>query len=572
VAAQHVLGISAWYHDAAAALVRDGQVVAAASEERFTRRKHDPSFPEHALRWCLEHAELPLHQVDAVVFYDKPLLTFDRVLETWLEHAPLGFELFRASAPRWLGPELLQKQRLRRHLRRVDPRWQGPLLFSDHHRSHAASAFFPSPFDEAAVLTLDGVGEWATATVQHGRQATLEPLRELRFPHSLGLLYAAFTAWCGFAVNGGEYKLMGLAPYGEPRFAGLILDEMVDLRADGSFRLDLSWFDWCRSTRMTTERLHHRLGGPPRRADEPLEQRHRDVAASIQAVTEEVVLRMAREAHRLTGSRHLTLAGGVALNGVANGRVLREGPFERVWVQPAAGDAGGALGAALVGAYASGTPRPVRSPDSMRVARLGPRFSTEQVARRLGELGACVQVLDRSTRIERAAEHLATGRTLARVRGPMEFGPRALGGRSILADPRSIQTRHRLNTQVKHREAFRPFAPIVTEEHASDWFELDQPSPTMGLVVRARHPERMPAAVHVDDTARVQTLSRQTDAELHDLLGAFAQRTGVPVLVNTSFNVAGEPIVCTPEDAWACFVGTDLDALLIEDCWVERPG
>ena len=565
-----VVGISAFYHDAAVAIVSGGIVRFAASEERFSRVKHHPDFPARALAAGLHHCGLSGDDVDAVVFYDKPLLTFERVLDTWLDHAPQGFGFFAASAPEWLGGKLLHKPRIRRALRAVDPALTAPLLFSDHHRSHAASAYFPSPFADAAVLTLDGVGEWATASIQHGRGDALIPLRELRFPHSLGLLYAAFTAHCGFRVNGGEYKLMGLAPYGTPRFADLILHEMMDLREDGSFQLDLSWFDWCRSAhRMTTDRFSRRVG-PARAPGEPLRDHHRDLAASIQLVTEEIVLRMAREAHRLTGSSHLCLAGGVALNGVANGRVLREGPFQRLWIQPAAGDAGGALGAALIGAYHLGDPRTVCEPDAMETARLGPDLTTADATAVLDAHGVSYTVCEEPDLVAWAADRLASGRTLGWCRGRMEFGPRALGNRSILADPRDPAVRDRLNAQVKHRESFRPFAPVVPEELAADWFELDQPSPTMGLVVRARRPDRIPAAVHVDGTARVQTVSRDQHPRLHALLHACGERTGVPVLINTSFNVAGEPIVCTAADAWRCFAGTDLDDLVLDRCCVSQ--
>lgn len=564
------LGISAFYHDSAAALVRDGEVVFAAAEERFTRHKHDAGFPEQAVRAALAYAGCSLAELDGVIFYEKPLLSFDRILDTWLDHAPHGYAFFAASAPGWLREKLLQKQYLRRRLRGVDPAFRADRLgFSEHHRSHAASAFFPSPFEEAAVLTLDGVGEWATATIQHGRGARLEPLRELRFPHSLGLLYAAFTAYCGFKVNGGEYKLMGLAPYGEPHHVDLILDEMVDLKADGSFQLDLSWFDWCRSLSMTTPRFHRAFGGPPRTHGAPIQAIHRDLAASIQKVTEVIVGRMAAEAHRLTGAANLCLAGGVALNGVANGRLSRESPFEKIWIQPAAGDAGGALGAAWIG-YLEHGERSAEAPDLMSTARLGPAFTTEEVLGRLRAMGEEPEVLGEEELVARAAAHLASGRCLAWASGRMEFGPRALGNRSILADPRDLAMRDRLNATVKHREAFRPFAPVVPDEVAAEWFDLDGPSATMGRVVQARQPDRMPAAVHVDGSARVQTLTREVHPRLHAVLHAFGDLTGVPVLVNTSFNVAGEPIVCTPEDAVRCFRGTALDALVVERCWLSR--
>jgi carbamoyltransferase len=591
-----VLGISAFYHDSAAALLDQGRIVAAAQEERFTRKKHDAGFPARAARYCLEQAGIGLEAVDCVVFYDKPFLKFERLLETYLAFAPRGFPSFRMAIPLWLREKLFQKALLRRELERFEPGFDAAnrLLFAEHHQSHAASAFYPSPFQEAAVLTLDGVGEWATTSVGQGRGNRLEMLREIHFPHSLGLLYSAFTYHAGFRVNSGEYKLMGLAPYGEPIYASRILDNLIDLKEDGSFRLDLSYFDYCTGLAMTNGRFDRLFDGPPRGADEPLTQHHMDLAASIQAVTEEAVLRLARGVARETGSKNLCLAGGVALNCVANGKLAREGIFERLWVQPAAGDAGGALGAALLAHHHfKGGPRsPDDKTDGMAGGYLGPAYEQQEIEKRLAQAGARFTVLEPEALLAQTAAALATGRAVGWFQGRMEFGPRALGGRSILADARSPAMQSVLNRKVKYRESFRPFAPAVLAEDAAEWFDLDGTSPYMLLVAQVaagkrRQPEEaeagisgleklkiprseIPAVTHVDGSARIQTVHRATNPRFHALLSAFKTRTGCPVLVNTSFNVRGEPIVCTPEDAFRCFMGTEIEVLVIGDCFLEK--
>ena len=616
-----VLGLSAFYHDSAAALVEDGRIVAAAQEERFTRRKHDADYPERAVSFCIERAGIAPEAVDRVVFYDKPFLKFERLLETGLALAPRGFRSFRMAAPIWIKEKLFQKNLLLRRLREIAPGapWEERLLFAEHHQSHAASAFYPSPFEEAVVLTMDGVGEWATTSVAVGHGDDLEVAREIHFPHSLGLLYSAFTFHTGFKVNSGEYKVMGLAPYGEPRYAPLILDRLMDLKPDGTFRLDLDYFDYCTGLTMTNRRFDELFGGPPRRPGEPLTRRHRDLAASVQAVVEEAVLRLTRSLREETGLRNLCLAGGVALNCVANGKVARDGRFEGVWVQPAAGDAGGALGAALVASHrllgvrragasarrrrrgprADTAPAPSvvsGDPDAMEGAFLGPEFDRAAIRSTLEAAGARFATLDEDALIEAAAEALASGRALGWFQGRMEFGPRALGNRSILADPRSPRMQRNLNLKIKYRESFRPFAPSVLAEEAADWFDLDRESPYMLLVAEVRRERRLPveprpgdgrepragfelldekrseipAVTHVDYSARVQTVRRETNPRFHALLGSFHRKTGCPVLVNTSFNVRGEPIVCTPEDAFRCFMGTELDALAIGDCFLRK--
>jgi carbamoyltransferase len=591
-----ILGLSAFYHDSAAALVVDGRIVAAAQEERFTRKKHDAGFPHHALAYCLEEAGLSLRDIDHVAFYDKPFLKFERLLETYLAFAPKGFRSFRMALPLWLKEKLFQKQLLRDELRKLDPAFDAErkLLFTEHHQSHAASAFFPSPFDEAVVLTMDGVGEWATTSVSFGRGNELEMRKELHFPHSLGLLYSAFTYYTGFKVNSGEYKVMGLAPYGEPKYAKLILDHLIDLKPDGTFRLDQSYFDYCTGLRMTNERFDALFGGPPRNPEEWLDQRHMDLAASIQAVTEEVVLRLTRAIAAETGAENLCLAGGVALNCVANGKVLRDGMFKRIWIQPAAGDAGGALGAALAAHHLhAGRPRNLENRlDGMSGAYLGPAYDDDECVRRLEHAGARFERLDEQQMIARAAGDLADGKGLGWFQGRMEFGPRALGNRSIIADARSPSMQSALNLKVKYRESFRPFAPAVLRDDVSDWFELDRESPYMLLVadVVERRRRRMsaqeqamfgieklnvprsdiPAVTHVDYSARVQTVHAETNPRFHALLTAFKRRTGCPVLVNTSFNVRGEPIVRTPEDAFRCFMGTELDALAVGNLYLEK--
>jgi carbamoyltransferase len=591
----NILGISAYYHDAAAALLRDGEIAAAAQEERFSRTKHDPRFPANAIRYCLQAGGIEAASVDKVVFYDKPFLKFERLLETYLAFAPRGFKSFRMAMPVWLREKLFLKDLLRKELAAVAPGagWEQRLLFSEHHLSHAASAFFPSPFEEAAVLTMDGVGEWATCSLAAGRGNRLEILREILFPHSLGLLYSAFTYYCGFKVNSGEYKLMGLAPYGEPLYADLIRDELIDIREDGSFRLDLRYFDYCTGLTMTSGAFDALFGGPARKPAELLTQRHMDLAASVQVVTEEVVSGLANYAMRETGMKNLCLAGGVALNCVANGKLLRQGHAERIWVQPAAGDAGGALGAALVAHHISGgAARNPLAGDAMHGSYLGPEFTQADIEARLTSVGGRFKVLDEAALVDTCAADLAAGHALGWFQGRMEFGPRALGARSILGDPRGPDMQRTLNLRVKFRESFRPFAPAILREDLADWFEMDADSPYMLFVApvverkrRAMSVEEhalfgidklniprseIPAVTHVDYSARVQTVHPETNALFHALLKTFKARTGCPVLVNTSFNVRGEPIVCTPEDAFRCFMGSGIERLAIGRCYLEK--
>jgi len=593
---KHVLGISAYYHDSAAALLRDGEIVAAAQEERFTRKKHDARFPHNAVQYCLAEGGISGADLDHVAFYDKPFLKFERLLETYLAFAPRGFRSFRIAIPVWLREKLFLKDLLIRELKKVDPKagWFQKLLFGEHHLSHAASAFYPSPFDEAAVLTLDGVGEWATSSLAIGRGNRLEMQREIQFPHSIGLLYSAFTYYTGFKVNSGEYKVMGLAPYGEPRYVDLILKHLVDLKEDGSFRLDQQYFDYCTGLTMTNGKFDELFGGPRRKPEELLTQRHMDLAASVQKVTEEVMLRLTRALARETGQQNLCLAGGVALNCVANGKILRDGAFRRIWIQPAAGDAGGALGAALSTYYGmlEGARPPGNGHDRMRGAYLGPLFEQDDVERRLTDSGARFETLTESEMIARAARDLADGKALGWFQGRMEFGPRALGGRSILGDARSPTMQKMLNLKVKYRESFRPFAPAVLREDVADWFELDEDSPYMLLVADVVKRRRrtmtaeeqalfgidklnvprsdIPAVTHVDYSARVQTVHADTNPRYYALLSAFKQRTGCAVIVNTSFNVRGEPIVGSPEDAFRCFMGTEIDALAVGNCYLEK--
>lgn len=591
-----ILGISAYYHDSAAALVHNGRVVAAAQEERFSRRKHDARFPRHAVAYCLDAAGVGLDQVDRVAFYDKPFLKFERLLETYLAFAPRGFKSFRLALPLWLKEKLFQKTLLRDELRAFDPAFDAEtrLLFAEHHMSHAASAFYPSPFEEAVILTMDGVGEWATTSIATGRGGTITPQRELHFPHSLGLLYSAFTYYTGFKVNSGEYKVMGLAPYGRPKYASVIFDNLIDVKADGSFLLDQNYFDYCAGLTMTNGRFAALFGGPPRKADELLTQRHMDLAASIQAVTEEIVLRLTRSAAADSGATNLCLAGGVALNCVANGRVLRDGRFRRLWIQPAAGDAGGALGAALAAYHQEyAQPRSVLPGlDGMQGAYLGPAFDDDDAFARLTRAGAVVHRLTDDELIARTARELADGLAFGWFQGRMEFGPRALGNRSIIADARSTTMQSVLNLKVKYRESFRPFAPSVLRDRVADWFELDADSPYMLLVAdvagRRRRPmtsaeealfgieklnvprSEIPAVTHVNYSARIQTVHKETNPRYHRLLSAFERLTGCPVLVNTSFNVRGEPIVCTPEDAFRCFMGCELDALAVGNLYLSK--
>ena len=557
-----ILGLSGYYHDSAACLLRDGVLVAAAQEERFTRKRHDQAFPARAARYCLDEAEIDIGGVDHVVFYDKPLAKFERLLDTFVGTAPRGIGRFLAAMPDWLRRKLWLGDGIKRELG-----YAGRVLFGEHHESHAASAFFPSPFDEAAVLTVDGVGEWATTTLGVGRGNTLERLGELRFPHSLGLLYSAFTFHAGFRVNSGEYKLMGLAPYGKPTYVDAILRHLIDLRDDGSFALDLRYFDYLSGTRMTN-RAFAEVFGPPRAPEAPMTQRDMDLARSVQVVTEEVMLLLAQELHRRTGLSDLCLAGGVALNCVANGRLLRDGPFSRIWVQPAANDAGGALGAALhVWHCYLGNPRTPPQGDAMQGSLLGPSFTNAVVRAELDAEGAVYETLADDEVCRRTAQLLDEQQVVGWFQGRMEFGPRALGARSILGDARSPTMQSTINLKIKERESFRPFAPSVLREEASRWFTLDGDSPYMLFTtdVVAAHRTELPAVTHIDGSARVQTVARDGAPRFHALLSAFATRTGCPVLVNTSFNVRGEPIVCRPRDAYRCFMRTGIDALVIEN-------
>src|SRR5690242_1466255 len=584
-----ILGISAFYHDSAAALVEDGRIIAAAQEERFTRKKHDASFPRNAVNYCLEVASTKLTELDHIAFYDKPFLKFERLLETYIALAPQGFRSFQMAMPLWLKEKLFQKSLLRKKLKEFDEEIAGDrLLFTEHHLSHAASAFFPSPFEKAVVLTMDGVGEWATTSAAMGEGNRLEIFQEIHFPHSLGLLYSAATYYTGFKVNSGEYKVMGLAPYGEPRYAQTILDHLIDLKLDGSFRLDMSYFDYCTGLTMTNERFAKLFGAPVRTPDKLLTSFHMDVAASIQAVLDEAVLRLTRSLARQTGSRNLGLAGGAALNCVANGKVLRAGHFDKLWIQPAAGDAGGAVGAALAAYHQfKGQPRTVGN-DGMSGAYLGPEFSQGEIERRLMAAGARFTVLDEAAMIETTAKALADQQAIGWFQGRMEFGPRSLGTRSILGDPRSPAMQKNLNLKVKYRESFRPFAPAVLREDVADWFELHDDSPYMLLVADVRKDRRremtadeqalfgidklnvprsdIPAVTHVDYSARVQTVHRESNSAYHDLIARFRDKTGCSVIVNTSFNVRGEPIVCTPEDAFRCFMGSEIEVLVVGNC------
>jgi carbamoyltransferase len=591
-----ILGVSALYHDSAAALVVDGRVVAAAQEERFTRKKHDSGFPRHAIEYCLGQAELKIDELDFVVFYDKPFIKFERLLETYLAFAPRGFKSFSMAIPVWLREKLFQKSWLTGEFRKLTPNYDNSnLLFTEHHLSHAASAFFPSPFRQAAVLTMDGVGEWSTTSLAIGQDNDLKIHKELHFPHSLGLLYSAFTYYTGFKVNSGEYKVMGLAPYGEPKYAQLILDTIVDLRDDGTFRLNQEYFNYCTGLTMTNGRFDALFGHPVRRSDELLTPFHMDVAASIQAVTEEVMLRLARSIRAESGMKNLCLAGGVALNCVANGKILAEGLYENIWVQPAAGDAGGSVGAALAAYHLHEKCDRVLDPgeiDGMQGSYLGPAYSQAEVERELAGLGAKFVTLSDHEVTERTARVLSEGRAVGWMQGRMEFGPRALGNRSILGDPRSPTMQKMLNLKVKYRESFRPFAPAVLREDVAEWFELGCDSPYMLMVAKVRQERRramtpgeqslfgidklnvprsdIPAVTHVDYSARVQTVHRETNPRFHALLARFKALTACPVLVNTSFNVRGEPIVCNVKDAFRCFMGTEIENLVIGNCFLEK--
>ncbi len=592
----HILGISAYYHDSAACLLRDGVVVAAAQEERFTRKKHDPAFPANAARYCLREAGIDAKEIQHVAFYDKPFLKFERLLETYIAMAPRGFQSFRVAIPVWLREKLFLKDLLNKELNKLDDDqdWLSRLLFGEHHMSHAASAFFPSPFESAAVLTLDGVGEWATSSLAIGSSNQLEVQREIHFPHSLGLLYSAFTYYTGFKVNSGEYKLMGLAPYGEAKYVDQIYKNLIDVKDDGSFRLNLDYFDYCTGLTMTNQRFADLFGGPARSGEERLTQKHMDLAASIQKVTEDIMLKLTRAVAKQSGQRNLCLAGGVALNCVANGKILRDGAFEKIWIQPASGDAGGALGAALSAYHGLlNGPRTVSADrDSMRGSYLGPSYSQADIEAGLTAAGARFETLTDERLISQCAQDLADGRALGWFQGRMEFGPRALGGRSILGDARSPTMQKTLNLKVKYRESFRPFAPSVLREDVADWFELDGDSPYMLLVADVVMPRRramtdaeqalfgidklnvprseLPAVTHVDYSARIQTVHRDTNPRYHALLAEFKRVTGCPVIINTSFNVRGEPIVCTPADAFRCFMGSEIESLAVGNAYLRK--
>ena len=590
-----ILGISAFYHDSAAALVVDGRIVAAAQEERFTRKKHDANFPKGAIAYCLEEARVSLSELDYVVFYDKPFIKFERLIETYLTFAPKGFASFSKAMPVWLSEKLFQKKLLTKKLKAIDGAFdEGRLLFTEHHISHAASAFYPSPFERALVLTMDGVGEWCTTSVGLGNGADLSIMREVHFPHSLGLLYSAFTYYTGFKVNSGEYKIMGLAPYGQPRFASLIRDNLIDVKQDGSYRLNMDYFDYCTGLTMTNARFDKLFGGPPRRPEQLLTQREMDLTASIQKVLEDVLIQMTRSLAKEFNEENLCLAGGVALNCVANGKILRDGAFKRIWIQPASGDAGGAVGAALSAYHGfARKPRAIASSgDGMSGAFLGPAYTQAEIETRLLDQNAKFTVLPDNQLIDETATALADGKAIGWLQGRMEFGPRALGNRSILGDPRSPKMQSLLNLKVKYRESFRPFAPSVLREDVADWFELDNDSPYMLLVadIENKHRRKMtneeealfgieklnvprstlPAITHVDYSARVQTVHKETNPRYHALISAFKSKTGCPVVVNTSFNVRGEPLVCSPEDAFRCFMGTEIEVLVVGNCLLRK--
>ena len=592
----NILGVSALYHDSAASLIIDGEIVAAAQEERFTRKKQDAGFPSEAIKYCLSAAGLSLGNVDYLVFYDKPFIKFERLLETYLAYAPSGFRSFAAAMPVWLKEKLFLKDLLKKGFAEVgqcSPRDLPPILFTEHHQSHAASAFYPSPFASAAILCMDGVGEWATTSAWTGDGKSLTPLWEIDFPHSLGLLYSAFTYFTGFKVNSGEYKLMGLAPYGEPKYVDLIQDKLLSLKADGTFRMDMRYFNYANGLTMTNSRFADLFGGPPRTAESPITQREMDLARSIQVVTEEIVLRLARTVHAETGMNNLCLAGGVALNCVANGRLAREGPFENIWVQPAAGDAGGALGAALcIWHEYLGEPRVTSGSDRMAGSYLGPQFGEDEIRRYLDSVGAKYEVLSDDVLMPRLAKILADENVVGWFQGRMEFGPRALGGRSIIGDPRSTDMQSVMNLKIKYRESFRPFAPSVLDARADEYFEIDKPSPYMLMVAPVKPAKRramseaeqalfgieklnvprseVPAITHVDYSARIQSVHEATNPRYFRLISEFDALTGCPMLINTSFNVRGEPIVCSPEDAYRCFMRTEMDYLVIEGFLLEK--
>ena len=590
-----ILGISAFYHDSAAALIVDGKIIAAAQEERFTRKKHDASYPTNAIKYCLSEASISLDQVDYITFYDKPFLKFERLLETYVALAPKGFQSFRMSMPIWLREKLFLKDMLIKEIKKVDKSFNADkMMFGEHHFSHAASAFYASPFEEAVVITLDGVGEWSTTTVAIGKGHELNVVKEIHFPHSLGLLYSAFTYYIGFRVNSGEYKVMGLAPYGEPKYKDLILDKLIDLKEDGSFRLDQSYFNYATGLTMVNQKFVDLFGKPIRKPDtDKLTQFHMDIAASVQAVTEEVVLTMTRSLAKEYNITNLCLAGGVALNCVANGKILRDRAFKDIWIQPASGDAGGALGAALALHHKElNQPRVINPNDAMQGSYLGPVYEQDSIENELSTCGAKFESVTEDEMIEQTAQALAEGKALGWFQGRMEFGPRSLGGRSILGDPRSEKMQKTLNLKVKYRESFRPFAPSVLREDVSEWFEADYDSPYMLMVDDVKKDKRIgmtkeeeslfgidklnikrssiPAITHVDYSARIQTVHKETNPKYHALITKFKAKTGCSVLVNTSFNVRGEPIVCSPEDAFKCFMGTELDLLVVGNCLLRK--
>ena len=593
----YILGISAFYHDSAACLLKDGEIIAAAQEERFTRNKHDAGFPYRAIKYCLKEARITAGQIDNVVFYEKPFLKFERLLETYLAFAPKGFTSFAKAMPLWIKDKLFQKFALIKELKSTlseDINWRERLLFSEHHLSHAASAFYPSPFECAAVLTLDGVGEWTTTSLAVGNGRDLKVVKEIHFPHSLGFLYSAFTYYTGFKVNSGEYKVMGLAPYGQPRYANLIREKLITLADDGSFQLDMSYFDYATGLAMTNKKFEALFGGPPRTSETELTKREMDLAASVQKVTEDIVVRIAKGIAKETGERNLCLAGGVALNCVVNGILLREKVFDNIWIQPAAGDAGGALGAALSAWHLHNQEerKTSRVGDAMKGAYLGPEFSDAEIEAELKACGAVYTKYSETDLIDKVANALADEKAVGWMQGRMEFGPRALGGRSIIADPRSPVMQKQLNLKVKYRESFRPFAPSVLSEDVGEWFELDSDSPYMLIVADLRKDKRramtaeeealfgldklnvprssVPAITHVDYSARIQTVHSDTNPRYHAVISKFKEKTGCPLVVNTSFNVRGEPIICTPLDAFKCFMGTELDVLAVGNYWIVK--
>ncbi len=584
----NILGISAFYHDSAACLVQDGEITAAAQEERFTRKKHDASFPHKAVEYCLQEAGIDVEDLDYVGFYDKPFIKFERILETYLSVAPMGLKSCLKAVPLWLKDKLWTRQNVRNNLD-----YSGPVLFAEHHESHAASAFFPSPFEEAAVLTMDGVGEWATSSISVGKGNKLELIKELQFPHSLGLLYSAFTYYLGFKVNSGEYKVMGLAPYGNPKYVDLIRENLIDLKDDGSFRMDMSYFNYLAGLTMTNQKFDKLFGGPARKGESKLTQKEMDIAASLQAITEEIMIKMSRYVRNLTGMKNLCLAGGVALNCVGNGKILREKVFDDIWIQPAAGDAGGALGVALyIWHQALNSSRKVNGGDSMKGSYLGPEFKTETIRTYLQKNEIPFKEYNDNELIETVAKHLKDEKVIGWFQGRMEFGPRALGGRSVIGDARSKKMQSVMNLKIKYRESFRPFAPSVLREKVSEWFEMDAPSPYMLLVAPVKETRKIemteeqkelfgidllniprsdiPAVTHVDYTARIQTVEKTTHPRYHALLESFEKQTGCPIIVNTSFNVRGEPIVCTPEDAFRCFMRTEMDYLVLGNCVLDK--